>query len=303
VESLSFASPLFLIGLALIPIVLVLYVRGERRPQAFAPARLLPSVAPRRAGWRRHAAIAGYGTALAVLLVALAKPQATVAVPTEQARVMIVTDRSGSMTATDVAPNRLAAAKQAANTFLEAIPDRVKVGAVAFNQRAEVLQSPTRDHDAVREALSTVKAAGSTATGDAITAALRNLDGKAPAAIVLLSDGKSVRGSDPLEAAQAAKQRKIPIYTVALGTAQGTINGDEPVPPDPETLSRIAELTGGKAFTAADVDSLDQVYERLGSQVATEKQKREVTNLFAGGGLALMVLSALSSIGMFGRPI
>ena len=302
-ESLSFASPLFLIGLALIPIVLVLYVRGERRPQAFAPARLLPSVAPRRAGWRRHAAIAGYGTALAVLLVALAKPQATVAVPTEQAQVMIVTDRSGSMTATDVAPNRLAAAKQAANTFLEAIPDRVKVGAVAFNQRAEVLQSPTRDHDAVREALSTVKAAGSTATGDAITAALRNLDGKAPAAIVLLSDGKSVRGSDPLEAAQAAKERKIPIYTVALGTAQGTINGDEPVPPDPETLSRIAELTGGKAFTAADVDSLDQVYERLGSQVATEKQKREVTNLFAGGGLALMVLSALSSIGMFGRPI
>ncbi len=302
-ESLSFASPLFLIGLALIPIVLVLYVRGERRPQAFAPAKLLPSVAPRRAGWRRHAAIAGYGTALAVLLVALAKPQATVAVPTEQARVMIVTDRSGSMTATDVAPNRLAAAKQAANTFLEAIPDRVKVGAVAFNQRAEVLQSPTRDHDAVREALSTVKAAGSTATGDAITAALRNLDGKAPAAIVLLSDGKSVRGSDPLEAAQAAKERKIPIYTVALGTAQGTINGDEPVPPDPETLSRIAELTGGKAFTAADVDSLDQVYERLGSQVATEKQKREVTNLFAGGGLALMVLSALSSIGMFGRPI
>jgi Ca-activated chloride channel family protein len=303
VESLSFASPLFLIGLALIPIVLVLYVRGERRPQAFAPSKLLPSVAPRRAGWRRHAAIAGYGTALAVLLVALAKPQATVAVPTEQARVMIVTDRSGSMTATDVAPNRLAAAKQAANTFLEAIPDRVKVGAVAFNQRAEVLQSPTRDHDAVREALSTVKAAGSTATGDAITAALRNLDGKAPAAIVLLSDGKSVRGSDPLEAAQAAKERKIPIYTVALGTAQGTINGDEPVPPDPATLSRIAELTGGKAFTAADVDSLDQVYERLGSQVATEKQKREVTNLFAGGGLALMVLSALSSIGMFGRPI
>jgi Ca-activated chloride channel family protein len=303
VESLSFASPLYLIGLALIPIVLVLYVRGERRPHAFAPAKLLPSVAPRRAGWRRHAAIAGYGAALAVLLVALAKPQATVAVPTEQARVMIVTDRSGSMTATDVAPNRLAAAKKAANTFLEAIPDRVKVGAVAFNQRAEVLQSPTRDHDAVREALGTVKAAGSTATGDAITAALQNLDGKAPAAIVLLSDGKSVRGSDPLEAAQAAKQRKIPIYTVALGTAQGTINGDEPVPPDPETLAQIARLTGGKAFTAGDVKQLDQVYERLGSQVATEKQKREVTNLFAGGGLALMVLSALSSIRMFGRLI
>ena len=302
-ESLSFASPVFLVGLALIPVVLLLYVRAERRPQTFAPAKLLPSALPARAGWRRHAAVLGYGAALAVLLVALAKPQATIAVPTEQARVMIVTDRSGSMLAEDVAPNRLAAAKQAAGTFLDAVPDRVKVGAVAFNQRAEVLQSPTRDHDAVREALSSVKAAGSTATGDAITTALRNLDGKAPAAIVLLSDGKSVRGGDPLEAAQAAKERKIPIYTVALGTAQGTIDGNVPVPPDPETLAQIAKLTGGRAFTAADVNALDQVYERLGSQVATEKREREVTNLFAGGGLALMVLSALSSIRMFGRLI
>jgi Ca-activated chloride channel family protein len=303
VESLSFASPLLLIGLALIPIALVLYVRSERRPQTFAPAKLLPSVAPRRAGWRRHAALVGYGTALAALLVALAKPQATVAVPTEQARVMIVTDRSGSMLAADVAPDRLTAAKQAASTFLDAIPETVRVGAVAFNHRAEVLQSPTRDHEAVRDALRTVEAAGSTATGDAISAALNSLEGDAPAAIVLLSDGKSVRGSDPLTAAQEAKERKIPIYTVALGTAQGTINDGEPVPPDPATLAQIAELTGGRTFTAGDLESLDQVYERLGSQVATEKREREVTNLFAGGALALLALSALSSIRLTGRLI
>jgi Ca-activated chloride channel family protein len=299
----SFASPTFLVGLALIPIALYLYVRSERRPQTFAPANVLPSAAPRRAGWRRHAAILGYGVALAALLVALAKPHATVAVPTEQARVMIVTDRSGSMLAEDVAPNRLAAAKKAAGTFLDAVPDAVRVGAVAFNQKAEVLQSPTRDHDAVREALQGVKAAGTTATGDAIKAALGNLTGDAPAAIVLLSDGKSVRGSDPLEAAQAAKDRKIPIYTVALGTAGGTIDGGKPVPPDPETLAQIAQTTGGRAFTAADVTQLDQVYERLGSQVATEKRKLEVTNLFAGGALALMLISALSSIRLFGRPL
>jgi Ca-activated chloride channel family protein len=298
---MSFASPLYLLGLALIPVALAIYVRSERRPQAFAPKNLLPSVAPRRAGWRRHAAIVGYGVAVAALLVSLAKPQATIAVPTEQARVMIVTDRSGSMLADDVSPNRLAAAKKAGATFLDAVPDKVKVGAVAFNQTAEVLQSPTRDHDAVREALQSVKAAGSTATGDAITAALKSVQGKAPAAIVLLSDGKSVRGSDPLEAAQTAKQRKIPIYTVALGTASGTIDDGVPVPPDPETLGQIAKLTGGKAFTAGDLRSLDQVYKRLGSQVATEKRKLEVTNLFAGGALALMALSALSSIGMSGR--
>jgi len=299
----TFSSPAFLAGLALIPVLVVLYVRAERRPQSFARANLLPSVVPSRPGWRRHAAVAGYTVALAVLLVALAKPQATVAVPTEQARVMIVTDRSGSMLATDVAPNRLAAAKKAAGTFLAAIPDRVRVGAIAFNQKADVLQSPTRDHDAVREALQAVRPAGTTATGDAIKTALATITGKAPAAIVLLSDGKSVRGSDPLAAARAAKARKIPIYTVALGTANGTINGGQPVPPDPKTLADIARITGGRAFTARDVKALDQVYKRLGTQVATEKKKREVTSLFAGGALALMALSALSSIRMFGRVL
>jgi Ca-activated chloride channel family protein len=299
----SFASPTFLIGLVLIPVAIGLYVRAERRPHAFAPAKLLPSVAPNRAGWRRHAAVTGYGVALAALLVALAKPQATVAVATEQARVMIVTDRSGSMLAEDVAPNRLAAAKRAASTFLDAVPDKVRVGAVAFNQKAEVLQSPTRDHDAVREAIRSIKPAGTTATGDAIKAALDAIKGDAPAAIVLLSDGKSVRGSDPLEAARDAKDRKIPIYTVALGTAQGTIDGGKPVPPDPQTLAQVAKLTGGAAFTAGDVEKLDQVYDRLGSQVATEKRKLEVTNLFAGGSLALIVLSALTSIRWFGRVL
>ena len=300
---MSFSSPAFLAGLALIPVLVVLYARAERRPQSFAPAKLLPSVVPARPGWRRHAAVAGYTVALAVLLVALAKPQATVAVPTEQARVMIVTDHSGSMQATDVAPNRLAAAKKAAGTFLDALPGQVRVGAIAFNQKADVLQSPTRDHDAVREAIAGIRPAGTTATGDAIKTALATITGKAPAAIVLLSDGKSVRGSDPLAAARAAKARKIPIYTVALGTANGTINGGQPVPPDPKTLADIARITGGSAFTAKDLKALDQVYKRLGSQVATKKQKREVTSLFAGGALALMLLSALSSIRMFGRVL
>jgi Ca-activated chloride channel family protein len=299
----TFAAPAFLIGLVLIPIVLALYVRNERRPHAFAPAALMPSVAPRRAGWRRHAAVTGYGVAIAALLVGLARPQATIAVPTQQARVMILTDRSGSMMATDVAPNRLAAAKKAAATFLDALPDQTRAGAIAFNQRAEVLQSPTRDHDAVREALESVTAAGTTATGDAIKAALADIKGKAPAAIVLLSDGKSVRGSDPVAAARVAKQRKIPIYTVALGTANGTINGGVKVPPDPRTLATIAQITGGRAFTAGNLAALDQVYKRLGSQVATERRKVEVTSSFAGGALALMVLSALGSLRWFGRVI
>jgi Ca-activated chloride channel family protein len=275
-------------------------VRRERRPHAFAPKHLLPSVIRRRAGWRRHAAIVGYGLALAGLLVAVAKPQTTEAVPTEQARVMIVIDHSGSMLAQDVKPTRVAAAKQAATTFLDAVPDDVRVGLEEFDQKADVLQSPTRDRDAVKQALATIKPSGMTATGDAIEAGLQGLTGKAPAAIVLLSDGKSTRGTDPLQAARKAKARHIPIYTVALGTASGTVNGTT-VPPDPQTMASIARITGGQAFTASDTAKLSAVYKRLGSQVTKEKRTREVTSTFAAGALALMALSALTSLGLTGR--
>jgi Ca-activated chloride channel homolog len=296
----SFANPAYLAGLALIPIALVLYVRRERRPHGFAPKHLLPSVVRRRAGWRRHAAIVGYGLALAGLLVAVAKPQTTEAVPTEQARVMVVIDHSGSMLAQDVKPSRLAAVKQAATTFLDAVPDDVRVGLEEFDQKPDVLQSPTRDRDAVKQALATIKPSGMTATGDAIEAALQGLTGKAPAAIVLLSDGKSTRGTDPLQAARKAKARHIPIYTVALGTASGVVNGTT-VPPDPQTMASIARITGGQAFTASDTTKLTAVYKRLGSQVTKEKRTREVTSTFAAGALALMALSALASLGLTGR--
>jgi Ca-activated chloride channel family protein len=296
----SFAEPAYLAGLALVPIALVLYVRRERRPHGFAPEHLLPSVVRRRAGWRRHVAVAGYGAALAGLLVAVAKPQTTQAVPTEQARVMILIDHSGSMLAKDVKPTRVAAAKRAAATFLDAVPDDVRVGLEEFDQKADVLQSPTRDRDAVERALQTIEPSGMTATGDAIEAALRSLTGKAPAAIVLLSDGKSTRGTDPLQAARKAKARHIPIYTVALGTASGVVNGTT-VPPDPQTMASIARLTGGQAFAASDTQKLSAVYKRLGSQVTKEKRTREVTSTFAAGALALMALSALASLGLTGR--
>ena len=260
----------------------------------------MPSIVPRKPGWRRHAALIGYGAALTALLVALAKPQATMAVPTEQARVMIVTDHSGSMLARTSSRTGWRRRKKAAGTFLDEVPDRVRVGAMAFNQKAEVLQSPTRDHEAVREALKLIKAAGSTATGDAITAALKNIEGKAPAAIVLLSDGKSVRGSD-----RSRRRRRQGAQDPDLhGGARhgpGHHQRRRGRPARPGDACKIAKLTGGSATRPSDVDALDQVYERLGSQVAKEKRKLEVTNVFAGGALALMALSALSSIRMRGR--
>jgi Ca-activated chloride channel homolog len=319
----SFASPLLLAGLALVPLLAALYVRAERRRSrstaAFAAPHLMDAVWPRRPRWRRHVPVAVLGLAAAGLIVALARPQVTVAVPVEQATVVIATDRSGSMQATDVAPSRLVAARRAAGTFLDEVPKDVRVGAVAFNHKPTVLQSPTRDHAAVKEALAGVKAAGTTATGDALAAALRTIQAsrdpqarkQPPAAIVLLSDGKSVRGRDALGVAEEARKAKIPVYTVALGTAAGTIKtkrpdgstATTPVPPDPATLKQVAERTGGKAFAIADAKQLAQVYQRLGSELATEKQKKEMTNLFAGGALLLMFGGVAGSIRWFGRLV
>ena len=220
---MSFASPLYLIGLALIPVA----ARPLRALRA-APAgvRAREPACPRS----RPGAPAGGATprssatasALAALLVALAKPQATIAVPTEQARVMIVTDRSGSMLAADVVAEPARGGQEGRRHVPRRDPGQGQASAPSPSTRRPRCCSrrPATTTPCARRCKS-VKAAGSTATGDAITAALESLKGKAPAAIVLLSDGKSVRGSDPLTAAQTAKERKIPIYTVALGTANG----------------------------------------------------------------------------------
>ena len=119
---------------------------------------------------------------------------------------------------------------------------------------------------------------------------------RSPAAIVLISDGKSVRGSDPVEVAARAKAAGVAIYTVAFGTDSAGASA-----PDPATLAAIARTSGGRAFTADDAAELEQVYDKLGSQVATERRKEEISGSFAGGALALMVLAAAASLRWFGR--
>jgi Ca-activated chloride channel family protein len=259
-----------------------------------------------------------FALALAILVVAAARPETTVAVPINRAAIMLVNDVSGSMQATDVAPSRLVAARNAAKRFARRVPARVNVGVMAFNEKPQVLQSPTTDRAAVEAALDRLKVSGSTATGEAIqqaTTVLRRVPGEGgrrpPAAIVLISDGSSTRGIDPVGAAQAAGRLHIPVYTVALGTPQGTItvpraNGGtatRSVPPDPQSLAQIARASGGRAYAAADADRLSRVYERLGSQLGRKNAKREVTAGFAGGGLALLLLGAAMSLHWFGRLI
>jgi Ca-activated chloride channel family protein len=306
---MSFAAPLFLLGLLALPAGLALHLLAQRRRRRYAVrfpgAPVAAMAAPVEARWRRHVPSALLGLAAAGLVLALARPETTVAVPVEQASVVLVTDTSRSMTATDVAPDRLTAARSAAESFLDEAPEELRVGAVAFSDTAHVLQPPSTDHEQVRAALQSLAADGGTATGDGLAAALQSLEGggerRPPAAVVLLSDGKQTAGRDAVEVAQEAGEQRVPVYTVALGTPDGVVDGVLRVPPDPEALRQIAQASGGQAFEATDGDELSAVYERLGSQLGTREETREVTAAFAAAGLLLLGGALAGSVRRFGR--
>jgi Ca-activated chloride channel homolog len=313
----SFATPAWLLGLALVPLALLAYQASRRRGSRYAvrytavPAlRVAAGTVP---AWRRHLPAALALAALAALVLALAKPQKTIAVPVERASIMLVTDHSRSMSATDVEPDRLSAAQRAARTFLNQLPSQVRVGAVAFSDTPDAVQAPSTDHDDARRIVDSQVADGATATGAALEVAIDALkndkqNGKRPpSAIILLSDGKTTVPPDPVPVARTAGQLKIPIYTVALGTRDATVPNPNPfgtpllVAPDPQTLRQIAQVSGGKAFTAEDSDSLKSIYKTLGSQLGTKEQKKQITASFAIGGLVLLLGAAVSSLRWAGR--
>jgi Ca-activated chloride channel family protein len=317
---MSFQAPVLLLSLLLLPAAIVIYLRVERRrrraAEAFASPATMPSVAPLRPGWRRHAPMAAYAAALAILAIALARPERTVAVPDERASVMLVTDESGSMAAADVAPSRLEAAREAARSFLDDVPDRLRVGAVVFNHGVTAVDAPTRDRGRVRGTLERMRPRGGTATGGALATALALLKGqrdrynrRIPGAIVLISDGKATHGRQPLPTAREAARARIPIYAVALGTNEGTIEVPGPtggtvqkrVPPDREALRQIATASGGIAFEAGDPEELSAVYEGLNSRITTRQAKRQITSAVAAGGAVMLLVGGLMSILWFGR--
>src|SRR3954447_13864709 len=263
--AVSFAHPELLLALFLLPLLASAQVLARRRARRYAVRfTALPSVraavvSSGSARWLRHLPAALLLAALASLVFALAKPQKTVAVPVERGSIMLVTDHSRSMQATDVAPDRLRAAQAAATRFLSEVPSAVRVGVVTFSNSADAVQAPSSDHSEAQRVIDAQVADGATASGDALQVALDTLtadkvNGKRPpAAIVLLSDGKTTTGRDPVEVARAAGKLHIPIFTVALGTADATVptpgfGPPLPVPPDPETLAEIAQASGGRAF-------------------------------------------------------
>jgi Ca-activated chloride channel family protein len=314
---MSFAAPVFLLGLLLVPLALLAYAASRRRAKRYAvrftaapSLRLAAGAVP---GWHRHLPAAAALAALAALALAMAKPQRTVAVAAERASIVLVTDHSRSMLATDVEPDRLTAAKRAARTFLDEVPDPIRVGVVSFSTVPDVVQAPSSDHEDALSVIEGQSPDGATATGDALQAATevltrdRSNGRRPPAAIVLLSDGKTTAGRDPVEVARAARRTRIPIFTVSLGTSDATVPSPGlggpalPATPDPETLARIAEVSGGRAFRAEDDEELSSIYRSLGSQLGTKRKRVEMTSMFAVGGLVLLLAAAAGSVRSSGR--
>jgi Ca-activated chloride channel family protein len=318
---MSFASPFVLLALLAIPLAIRWYTGQQRRraraAEAFVTPALTASVAPRRPRWRRHVPMLAFVLALAALIVAAARPQRSVAVPVTNGAIMLANDVSSSMQAKDVAPTRLLAAQHAAKVFVSRVPSTDQVGLLEFAKAPVVLQSPTTNHALVENALGQLRSSGGTAMGDAILTALHELKSlrpvggkRPPGAIVLISDGASNVGSDPLAAARQAAAQHVPIYTVALGTANGTIKIKRgsttvtvTVPPSPQELAEVAHLSGGRAFTAADTGGLSTVYAHLAAQLGHKHVKHEITASFAGLGLALLVLGSVFSLRWFGRLV
>lgn len=301
---MSFASPAFLIALALVPLALCAQLLARRRARRYAvrfPAvATLAPLLPRASSWRRRLPLALFLAALAVFALALARPHATIAVPREQASIVLVTDVSRSMLAKDVEPSRLEAARAAAQRFLAEVPGEARVGAVAFSTDPHTVEPPTDEREEIAGLIDALSADGGTATGDALAAAIELVDGprgeRPPAAIVLLSDGETTTGRDPVEVAREARRLDIPIHTFALGTRGGLIQTPDgaliPVPPDPETMREIAEVSGGRSFAVEDAEDLAGLYRELGSRVATVKEEREITAAFAAGGALLLMGAA-----------
>jgi Ca-activated chloride channel family protein len=322
---MTFAWPHALSGLALVALALVAYLVAQRRRRRyvvrFTNLDLLENIVARSPRWRRHIPAALTLLALSALVVGMARPQLAVAVPREEATVILAMDSSGSMTATDVQPNRMAAAREAAASFVEGLPDGFQVGVVSFSNEADVVVPPTADRDEALAALESLQADNGTALGDAIARSvdlgLTTVDAESepgddekPLIVLLLSDGANTTGdSEPLEAAQKAADAGVPVYTVALGTDEGTVQGPDGyggmrtirVPPDPETLAAVAEQTGGTFFEAADEDGLRSVYDEIGSQVGVEHEQRELTVAFTAAGAVLLLTGAVLSTLWFAR--
>jgi Ca-activated chloride channel family protein len=315
----GFEHPWFFLFLLLVAGLVGLYIivqlARQKRILRFANMELLESVAPKRPNRWRHISAILLVASLVLLTIAMAGPTNDVRIPRNRAVVMLTIDVSQSMRATDVEPSRLAAAQVAAKQFADQLTPGINLGLIAYAGTATVLVSPTTNREATKIAIDKLQLADRTATGEAIFTSLQAIatvgavigggDAPPPARIVLMSDGKETVPSNPdnpkgaYTAARTAKDQGVPISTVSFGTPYGfvEINGQrQPVPVDDEMLKKIAELSGGNAYTASSLQQLKEVFTSLQEQIGYETRKGDASAGWLRLGAFVLAISALAAL-------
>ena len=337
---MSFIWPPMLLTLALIPIGFILYryldVTRRRRLAKYGGSGLAGGVTRRPVGVTGRIPAVLLALGLVAMSLAMARPQAVVSLPRQEGTVILAFDVSASMGATDLQPTRIAAAKAAAKDFVARQPRTIDIGVVAFSDSGIQVQQPTNDRASVMSAIDRLTPERGTSVAEGILASLKVIaiaeagpwandyytnaspaptatatptpvpaGTHAPAAIVLLSDGENNESPDPMAAAQAAASQGVRIYTVGLGSAAGTtvtVNGFQlHTQLDEATLQQISQVTDGTYYNATDAQQLLSVYDNLDTGLVLQPQLTEITAIFAGAGLLLLLAGALTSLYWLGR--
>src|SRR6267142_1241193 len=348
---MTFLWPEGLWMLALAPVMVAIYVlilrRRKQAALAYSNFALIKEALGKRVGLRRHVPPALLLAALTLMLLALARPVATVSLPTQHETVILALDVSGSMRADDVKPTRLAAAQAAARAFIKDTPSSTRIGIVAFAGSAALIQPPTRNREEVLNAIEQLQLQNATAIGSGILVSLKALfpdqdfEVKSPqlragfgsaaaggsarvlgapakpepkpvppgsyksGVVILLTDGQTTTGPDPVDAARLAAERGVRVFTVGVGTPDGQILTGEGwsirVRLDEDALKVIADMTRAEYFFAGNAPDLKKIYEGLNSKLVLEKKETEITAFFAGVAALLAVVAAGLSLLWFNR--
>jgi len=329
---MTFRSPGMLAGLVLIPALVAAYVASRRRralrAAALADQGLVTTDVGRRLRLRRHVPFALFTAALAILIVAVARPMATVKLPRREATVILDVDVSNSMAATDIKPSRIEAAKAAAEAFVRDQPPAVRIGVVAFGPGAVIVQPPTLAHDDALKAIDRLSLGGGTSLADGLHTSLNAIAGKTltideaalssdsgqvnigyygASTIVLLSDGEETSGPDPLAMAGLASVAGVHVDTIGIGTAAGTtvqIAGFSVATAlDSDLLKKVASVSDGSYHEAKDAAGLAAISKTIDLHFKVVTQHTEVTGLLSAAAVLLLVAGALLSVLWFGRVV
>jgi len=330
---MSFIWSSLLYFLLIVPLLLLLYFRAQRRRREFAARYGSLGVVKDQTN-RRHIPVLVFVVAITILIVSIARPQATVSVPKLEGTVILTFDVSGSMAADDLKPTRMEAAKAAASEFVEKQPSNISIGVVAFSDGGISIQSPTTDRAETLETIYRLVPRRGTSLGNGILVSLNTIivsagdppilntnslsDPSSPpvtdsvpqgwypsSVIVLLSDGENNESPDPILVADVAADLGVRVYTIGIGSTAGATLEVEGFTVfsqlDESLLQEISGITGGVYYNAANEEDLVRIYRDLEPKLSIKSEEIEVTSLFAGAGVLLFLVAGALSLLWFGR--